>query len=104
MCGPAQSNLLTLYYHYCRADREKHSMKCAACTAGRPVDILQWCLPKPCPACNYSNKEEDRQMVDKYKELFSFLTELESTEIDDSVYDYLYAWCASIMNTVFADK
>ena len=43
-------------------------------------------------------------MVDKYRELFSFLTELETTEIEDSVYDYLYAWSASIMNTVFADR
>ena len=79
-------------------------MRCAACAAGRPVDTLQWDLPHPCTACNYSNKEEDRQMVDKYRELFSFLTELETTEIEDSVYDYLYAWSASIMNTVFADR
>ena len=48
--------------------------------------------------------KEDQEQLDKYKEFFSLLTEMESTEIDDKVYNYLSAWCASMMQGVFANR
>ena len=79
-------------------------MACAACSAVRPVDILNWSLPDPCTACNYISMKEDQEQLDKYKEFFSLLTEMESTEVDDKVYNYLSSWCASMMQGVFAQR
>ena len=53
--------------------------------------------------CSYSNKKDDLEQLGKYREFFSLLTEMESTEIDDKVYNYLSAWCAGLMDEVFAD-
>ena len=86
-----------------RFDSEKHSLKCAACSAVRPVDIVQWTVPKPCMTCSYGNEKDDLEQLGKYREFFSLLTEMESTEIDDKVYNYLSAWCAGLMDEVFAD-
>ena len=68
------------------------------------MDTLQWSLPDPCTACSYTSEKEDREKLDKYREFFQLLTEMETTEIDDKVYNYLSAWCAGLMEEVFHDR
>ena len=51
-----------------RLDSEKHSAVCRNCDEGyRPVNPVHWTGPRPCPLCQYSNKEEDSALLESYK-------------------------------------
>ena len=51
-----------------RLDSEKHSAVCRNCDDGyRPVDPAHWTGPRPCPLCQYSSKEEDSALLERYK-------------------------------------
>ena len=51
-----------------RLDWEKHSAVCRNCDSGyRPVNPTTWTGPRPYPLCQYSNKEEDSALLERYK-------------------------------------
>ena len=76
-------------------------MKCSVCSADRPVDTLKWSMPDLCNECGTATEQEDKQQMDRYKELHQLLMMQDSDEMSDTSFDYLSAWCASEMSSVF---
>ena len=61
---------------------------------------VQWVVASTCQQCGTA-REEQRQ-VDKYRELYQMLMMQGSKEMSDMSFDYLSAWCAGEMSSVFA--
>ena len=90
-------------------------MVCTRCGEDRPVDVLEWALPPPCRACRRSSVVEDQIQViywtkittknpdqlEKYKKHYLLLTQKGGLDMSEMSYDYLSAWCAKEMDTVF---
>ena len=58
----------SLEHFLSRFDKEKHAGVCKGCDVGhRPMNILNWSSPEPCPQCKYSNKAEDAKLLERYK-------------------------------------
>ena len=76
-------------------------MKCPNCSAERPVDTLKWRLPGPCSECGMEKEVDDKQQMDRYKELYQLLFMQGSAEMSDNSFDYMSAWCAGEMSSVF---
>jgi hypothetical protein len=79
-------------------------MKCPACPAERTVDILQWIMPDNCSQCKASTEVQDRQQMERYKELYQLITTKGGTDMSNANFDYLSVWCAGQMNGVFGCK
>ena len=53
-----------------RFDKQKHSGVCSGCDSGhRPMSPDTWTPPEPCPQCGYSDKMEDKKLLERYKVL-----------------------------------
>lgn len=93
-------------------------MACTRCGEDRPVDVGEWDLPPPCRACKRSSVVEDQIQVtadiiycidhhistlqlEKYKKHYLLLTQKGGLNMSEMSYDYLSAWCAKEMDTVF---
>ena len=92
-----------------RIDQEKHSLRCARCDKGRPVDIVNWNLSGACTYCKYGAKkqevEEDEKQLARYRELHGILTEPGAGDQTSQMpYDELSEWCAGEMEPVFSDR
>ena len=84
-----------------RLDAAKHCMACPACGADRAVDTLQWSMPGPCSECGTGRGKEDKQQMDRYKQLYQLANMKGGPEMSDISFDYLSAWCAGEMSSVF---
>ena len=57
-------------YTTIRFDKQKHSGVCSGCDSGhRPMSPDTWTPPEPCPQCGYSDKMEDKKLLERYKVL-----------------------------------
>ena len=95
---------VTCLYSCCdilRLDAAKHCMACPACAADRAVDTLQWSMPGPCSECGAGRGKEDKQQMDRYKQLYHLANMKGGPEMSDISFDYLSAWCAGEMSSVF---
>merc|ERR1719419_803710 len=81
----------------------KYSMKCE-CGSPRPVDTKSWSPPELCRNCKNETREKDEEQMKKYREMWELLEEMEASELEDHVYNYLTAWCAPNMEDVFSDR
>ena len=102
---------------FARREAGKRCMACTRCGADRPVDTEEWDLPPPCRACKRSSVVEDQMQVrdmghdiesidtslqlEKYKKHYLLLTQKGGLNMSEMSYDYLSAWCAKEMDTVF---
>ena len=84
-----------------RLDEKKHCIKCPGCSEDRPVDTLNWTIPSTCEKCGTTGGMEDKEQMDKYKELYELLKMQGSDEMSDINYDYLSTWCAGRMSSVY---
>ena len=87
-------------------DQDKHAVRCSKCQEGRPIDTVKWKLYGPCTNCCYRKEKEDKEKVDRYRELYQLITEYEpggegSSEMS---YDDLCEWCVGEMEEVFSGK
>ena len=93
-------------------------MACTRCGEDRQGDVEEWDLPPPCRACKRSSVVEDQIQVtavtishltsnifslqlEKYKKHYLLLTQKGGLNMSEMSYDYLSAWCAKEMDTVF---
>ena len=101
-----------------RREAGKRCMACTRCGEDRQVDVEEWDLPPPCRACKRSSVVEDQIQVtavtishltsnifslqlEKYKKHYLLLTQKGGLNMSEMSYDYLSAWCAKEMDTVF---
>jgi len=79
----------------------KRCIRCSRCGEDRAVDVFEWDLPPPCKSCKRSSVVEDQMQLEKYKKHYELLTQKGGIQMSDMSYDYLSAWCAKEMDTVF---
>jgi len=86
-----QEQLSTTWHFKCECslcsnikfDKQKHSGVCSGCDSGhRPMSPDTWTPPEPCPQCGYSDKMEDKKLLERYKEIYLRLTVKSDVDFD----------------------